>query len=66
MIYDSLWLTSSPLNDQRLKFARSSSGWSDSIGAFKKAGYEVEAKVESSPPAKSKFSYDLVVRKEQY
>lgn len=37
-----------------------------SIGAFKRAGYEVGAKVESSPPAKSQFDYDLVIRKEQY
>lgn len=37
-----------------------------SIGAFKKAVYEIEAKVEASLPAKSQFDYDLVIRKEQY
>jgi aminoglycoside 6'-N-acetyltransferase len=34
-----------------------------SIGAFKKAGYIVEAEVEDPPGEKSKFTYDLVIRR---
>jgi RimJ/RimL family protein N-acetyltransferase len=34
-----------------------------SVGAFKKAGYEVDAEVEEPPGEKAKFSYDLVIRR---
>jgi aminoglycoside 6'-N-acetyltransferase len=37
-----------------------------SAGAFKKAGFEVEAEIEEPPGGKSQFSYDLVLRREQY
>ncbi|HKQ72389.1 MAG TPA: GNAT family N-acetyltransferase [Blastocatellia bacterium] len=37
-----------------------------SIGAFKRAGYEVDAEIEEPPGEKSKFSYDLVIRREQW
>jgi RimJ/RimL family protein N-acetyltransferase len=37
-----------------------------SIGAFKKAGYQVEAQLREPPGGKSKFSYDLVLRREQW
>ena len=35
-----------------------------SVGAFKKAGYEVDAEVEEPPGEKAKFSYDLVIRRQ--
>ncbi|HKX29729.1 MAG TPA: GNAT family N-acetyltransferase [Blastocatellia bacterium] len=35
-----------------------------SLGAFKNAGYEVDAEVEEPPGEKSKYSYDLVLRRE--
>jgi RimJ/RimL family protein N-acetyltransferase len=34
-----------------------------SVGAFKRAGYEVDAEVEEPPGEKAKFSYDLVIRR---
>jgi RimJ/RimL family protein N-acetyltransferase len=34
-----------------------------SVGAFKRAGYEVDAEVEEPPGDKAKFSYDLVIRR---
>jgi aminoglycoside 6'-N-acetyltransferase len=37
-----------------------------SIGAFKRAGYDVDAKIEDPPGEKSRFSYDLVIRREQW
>jgi|SRR5215475_1943191 len=36
-----------------------------SIGAFKRAGYVVEAEIEDPPGEKSKFTYDLVIRREK-
>ncbi len=36
-----------------------------SVGAFKRAGYEVDAEVEEPPGDKAKFSYDLVMRRSQ-
>jgi aminoglycoside 6'-N-acetyltransferase len=35
-----------------------------SVGAFKRAGYEVDAEVEEPPGEKAKFSYDLVIRRQ--
>ena len=35
-----------------------------SIGAFKRAGYVVDAEVEDPPGEKSKFTYDLVIRRD--
>jgi aminoglycoside 6'-N-acetyltransferase len=34
-----------------------------SVGAFKRAGYEVDAKVEEPSEEKATFSYDLVIRR---
>jgi aminoglycoside 6'-N-acetyltransferase len=34
-----------------------------SVGAFKRAGYEVDAEVEEPPGEKATFSYDLVIRR---
>ena len=34
-----------------------------SVGAFKRVGYEVDAKVEEPPGEKATFSYDLVIRR---
>lgn len=35
-----------------------------SVGAFKRAGYEVDAEIEEPPGEKAKFSYDLVIRRQ--
>jgi aminoglycoside 6'-N-acetyltransferase len=35
-----------------------------SVGAFKRAGYEVDAEVEEPPGEKAIFSYDLVIRRQ--
>ena len=35
-----------------------------SVGAFKRAGYEVDAEVEEPPGEKAKFGYDLVIRRQ--
>ena len=35
-----------------------------SVGAFKRAGYEVDAEVEEPSGEKAKFSYDLVIRRQ--
>ena len=37
-----------------------------SIGAFKRAGYQVDAEVEEPPGDKARFSYDLVIRRESW
>jgi RimJ/RimL family protein N-acetyltransferase len=37
-----------------------------SIGAFKRAGYEVDAEIEEPPGEKARYSYDLVIRREQW
>jgi aminoglycoside 6'-N-acetyltransferase len=37
-----------------------------SVGAFKRAGYEIDAEVEEPPGEKATFSYDLVIRRQRY